>query len=230
MIGSRTEIQRLSGSNIADPEQVVVDYAYQIGGNAEFTDLTQNYHAGLLTDRYNLDLDYQLIDRNLVSGDPTLLNSSNRLSVKADTNYLLSKRIEVGADVKLERYDSDISSYDREEYGASSRFILPDSSDLYLAARRLIVDNLNSVEDNNLTNLTMILRSRPRKQMILSAEAFIEKDTGSTITLKKDYLKFNMQWRIYRLTMIAEAFFGSEQTGTTETEENRVMVTLKRDI
>lgn len=231
VIGSRSEIQRLADSNIGDPEEVVVDYAYQTGGSAAYTSLDQNYSAVLLISQYDLYLRYRTNDQNLTAGSPTLpLYSKNTLSFGIGTEYPLSNRIEIGADIDMIRQRGDSSPYDSQRYSVFGRFVLASSSNLRLNANRTIVDNLNSVENTDLTSFSMILRSRLRNRMLISAEAYTENDSGSSVTRKSDDFKLSAQWRVYQLTMNAEAIFNNDQTATTETEWSRFMVTLTRDI
>jgi len=232
VVGSRTEIQRLSGSNIGDPEQVVVDYAYQTGGNATFTNLEQTYYAGLaIYQHYNLYLRYRIFDQNLTAGNPTLpLNSQNTLSFGARAEYPLNKWLEIGANADLAKHEEDISSYDSQRYSAYGQFILPYASNLRLSASQTIVDNYNSVEDIDLTSFSVILRSRPYHQMTVSAEAHTEEDNGGSILRKRDTFKLTAQWQVYRLIMSAQAVFSDELTGVAGTERKHFLVTIRRDI
>jgi hypothetical protein len=232
VIGARTEIQRLSGSNIGDPEQVVVDYAYQTGGSVAFTDLEQNYYAGLaIYQYYNLYLRYRMFDKNITSGNPDLpLNSQRSLSVGGSADYPVNNWLEVGANAELVNHEEDISSYDSQRYSAFGQFVLPFSSNLRLSVSQVIVDNQSSTEDTDLTSFSMILRSRPRHYMTVTAEAHTEEDTGSTLIRKRDTFKLTAQWQVYRLIMNAQAVFRNEQTGLTDTERAHFLVTIRRDI
>lgn len=231
VVGSRSEIHRLAGSNIGDPEQVVVDYAYQTGGSVSYSSLEWFYNIGLTLNQYDLYLRYRLNDQNLSTGSPTLpLYSKNTLLAGAGTEFLLGDRVEVGANVDLVRQREETSPYDSERYSAFGQFIIGNSTTLRLDASQTIVDNLNSVEDTDLANFSMILRSRLHNRMIVSVEAYNEKDTGGTVIRERDDFKLTAQWRIYRLTMNAHAIFGNDRTGTIETERARFMLTLRRDI
>lgn len=232
VIGTRTEIQRLSGSSIGDPEQVVVDYAYQTGGSAAFANLEQTYYAGLaIYQYYNLYLRYRIVDQDLTSGNPTLpLNSQNTLSLGARADYPVNRWLEVGANADLVKHEEDINSYDSQRYSTYGQFILPFSSNLRITASKTIVDNHNSVEDTDMSSLSIILRSRPRNRMTVTAEAHTEEDDGGTITRKRDTFKLTTRWQVYRLIMNAQIIFSDEQTGTAETERQHLLLTIRRDI
>jgi len=231
VVGSRTEIQRLSGSNIGDPEQVLVDYTYQTGESGSYTNLDQTYYAGLaLYQYYNLYARYRMVDQDITSGTPTLLNSQRSLSIGARAEYPVNKWLEVGANADLVKHEEDISPYNSQRYSAYSQFLLPLSTNLRLTASQTIVDNLNSVEDIDLTSFSIILRSRPRRQMTLTAEAYTEEDNGGTILRKRDAFKLSAQWQVYRLIMGAQVIFSKEQTDVTDTERNQFLLTIRRDI
>jgi len=232
VVGVRTEIQRLSGSNIGDPQQVVIDYAYQTGGSAVYTNFEQNYRAGLtLYKHYNFYLGYRINDQTITSGSPTLpLNSQKVLSFGASANYPINKQIEVGADTDFVRHDENISPYDSQRFSAYSQFLLPYASNLRISASQINVDNHNSVEDINLSSYSMLFRSRPLDRMILSAEAHKEKDTGGTLLRERDTFKLSVQWHVYRLIMDAQAIYSAERTGAVETERTHFLLTLRREI
>jgi len=232
VIGVRTEIQRLSGSNIADPGQVVIDYSYQTGGSAAYTNLDQNYYAGLmLYKNYNIYLGYRINDQTVTSGSPTLpLNSQKNLSMGASATWPMRKWLEVGANIDLVKHDEDISPYDSRNFGAYSQFLLPHASNLRLTASKINIDTRNSVEDVDLTSFSILFRSRPRSHMILSAEAHTEKDTGGTLLRERDTFKLSLKWHVYRLIMDAQAVYSAERTGVFETKRNHFLLTIRREI
>ncbi len=231
VVGSQTEIQRLSGSSIGDPEQVVVDYAYQTGGVASYTNLEQSYSAMLSSDKnYNVYLRYRITDQDLSSGNPTLpLNSKNTLSYGGGIEFPLNDNTEIGTSIDLVEHDEDISPYDSQRYSVFSQFFLSQSSTLRIAADRSVVDNLNSVEDVDLTAYSLILRARSRDRLTLTAELYTEEDTGGTILRKRDSFRLLARWQIYRLTMNASADFSNDQTGDAETERADFRLSLTRD-
>lgn len=230
-IGSRSEIQRLGGSSIADPEQVVVDYSYQTGGSVDYSSQTWFYDAGVSFDQFNLYLRHRLNEQKLGSGAPTLpLYSKNTLEYGGAVEYPLSNRVELGAKADMVRERDSNSPHDAQLYDVYSQVILGDSSTLRLSVNKVIIDNLNSIEDSDVTRFSMIYRSRLRNRMLMSAEAYSDKDAGGTVFRKNEDLKFTMQWRVYALTLNAQAVFGREQSGTVENENTRFLLTVRRDI
>ena len=231
VVGSRTEIQRLAGSNIFDGEQVVVDYDYQAGGNVDYSSLEWFYDAGVSFERFKLYLRHRLNDTKLSAGSPTQpLYSTNILEYGGSTEFEPNNRIGIVVDVEMVRERDSNSPLDKQHYNASSHIILSNSSTLRLNADWTITDNLNSVEDTNQTRFNIIVRSRLRNRMIISAEVQSEKDTGGTSTRKSDDFKLTANWNVYALTMKAEAVFGNDQTGAVEAERSRFMLTIRRDI
>lgn len=230
VIGSRTEIQRLSGSNIGDPEDVLVDYNYDTGGSAGIAITDQSYAATYAVNGYDFYLRYRRREEELTSGNPTLpLNDRNTLSAGAAIEYPLSQRTEVGAGIDLVEHDEDISPYNSQRYSAFANFVLPRSSNLRITASRSLTDNEKSVEDVDLTALGVVLRSRPGNRLTLSAELYTEEDTGGTVLRKRDSLRLLARWQIYRLFLHANANFINEETGPSETEREEFMLTLRRE-
>ncbi len=231
VVGARTEIQRLGGSNIGDPETVRVNYSYKTGGSAGYTNLDQTYRAALEYFRYyNFYVQYRLADQEVTSGAPTTpLNNQRGLSYGASVDYPVNDWLEVGASVDITQQDEDISSFSSQRYDAYSQFLLPLASTLRVSANRLTVDNDNTDEDIDLTGYSVILRSRPINRMIVSAEAYTEEDVGGTQFRKRDTFRLSAQWQLYRLRVDAQAILRKEQTGPAETERTQFLATIRRD-
>lgn len=233
VIGSRSEIQQLVGGSLdplPSPPEVVVDYTYQTGGNASYSSRAWFYDAKVSFEQFDLYLRHRINDQELSEGNPSLpLLSKNILEMGASTDYQLNERANVGANINLIRSRDDNSPYDSKRLNTFLRYIFT-SSTLYLSADKISVDNIDSVEDSDLTRFSLIVRSRLPNRMIVSAEAYSENDTGGSLFRSSDNFKLSAQWRLYQLTMNAQAIFSQDQTGTAENEQTRIMLTLRRDI
>ena len=232
-IGSRSEIQQLVGGNLdplPSPPQVVVDYTYQTGGSAAYSSLAWFYDAKVSFNQFDLYLRHRVADQELSDGSPTLpLVSKDILEMGGASDYQINERTSIGGNVSLARSRDDNSPYNSLRFNTFLRFILTNST-LNLSADKITVDNIDSVEDSDLFRYGLILRSRLPNNMIVSTEAYSEKDTGGSIFRSSEHFKLGAQWRIYQLTMNAQAIFSRNQTDTTENEQARIMLTLRRDI
>jgi len=231
VVGNRTEIQRLSGGNILDPEQVVVDYSYQTGGSAGYTTLDQSYSASLaLGTYYGFLLSYQRSDPSLTSGSPTLaLGALNIKSIEGNVDYPLSKRISVSAKINLTKSQENNYSYDSQIFSAYSQIYLPYSSSLRLSFSHSSSDSADSLGDRDLTDFSLRFKSTPRDRMMFSAEYRAEEGGDGILKWKGNQLNLNAQWLIRQLTMNAAVNFGNTRTGTVENKRWQMRVTIRRN-
>ncbi len=164
------------------PDKVVVDYSYESGGTAEFTSFRQLYRIDLNRGKYlRLFAKYRSVDRNLQSGDPTIpLNSYNTKTLGLNVDYPLQNSWIMGGKAEHENHDADLGSYRRDSGGLYLQIPKVLKGNLRVSADKVLVDNLESPEDVDLTRYGIRYYSRPWYRTTLTADLVGETDTGGT--------------------------------------------------
>jgi len=230
VIGSQTEIQRLSGSNIGDPETVLVDYSYEVGEDVSYQALTQDYQALLKVNQHvEFLVRFHTLDHTVESGDPSLLNDKESFIYGVKLEYPVTKIMEIGAGAEHESHDEDISPFERDNANAWFQLALPAASRLRLALNLSKVDYENSIEDVDLEGISMLFRSRPFSHTLITLEARSEKETGGSVPREIESIRLNAQWQLYQVTLSAEANYSFEKTGDIERDRSGILFTLRRD-
>lgn len=231
-VGSRTSIERLATGSILDGEEVLVDYVYQTGGTFTSSEFGQAYLASVgFYDYYIVFVNYRRDDVSLVSGNPTLpLNSSSNLRYGVSvTNYPLPLRIRGNAKLEFERQREDVNPFDSTDFELSISAPYGRRTRAQAAFRKASVDNLNSVEDSDLTSYHLSLATRPIRTLFVTAEVNNQKDTGGTLQRDTWTALVKADWRLYRLQASALADYRSEQQGDVQQDGFNFKLTLRRD-
>ena len=236
IIGETTEIRWLSvldPDDPTDPDQnmtVFVDYIYQAGGTAAFSGIRQLYRIDLTRGKYlRLFAKYQSLDRELESGNPTIpLNSKETTTVGVDVDYPLLNEWMVGGNAEHQRHDADVGSYRRDSAGVYLQIPKLLKGNLRLFADKILVDNLESPEDVDLTRYGMRYYSRPWYRTTLTADLVDETDTGGTRERANTRAAVRLNWNYRQLNLAAEGRYYIDEIGTTERERSSINLILTR--
>lgn len=230
IVGSQTQIQRLSAGNIVNPQIVLVDYSYQTGGTFSLDLMSNNLQLLWGPSRfYEMYIRYRDTQQKLREGNPTIqLNSVNSMTygVSADRPYLSG--INLGGEAYFEDHEEDINSYTQLNYNVYIDMPLPQLTSLRLSARRQETDNENSVEDVDLTGYILRLRSRPWLRTRLSFESSYETDVGGTLDRTLKIQRVQLGWAHRQLSLIADAHYSTEQQGAVDRERWAIKFILRR--
>lgn len=236
-IGLKTQIAKClsTANNLITPSEdtslvIEIDYDYDPGGTAEYTNFDQTYQADLDFLRYyNVFARFRDNSSRVVSGTPTTaLNDLSNTQFGARLNYPFWNNWQVGAEYTIEEQSGESSSFERNSFDTHLQFPLL-SGTLYLNHRKVEVDNLNSVEDINLVRNSARYRARPWYRAILTVEISDEKDTGGTTPRRSRLHTLKAEWRIRKLTLAAEGRFIEETQGGTQRDRSVIKATLRRD-
>lgn len=230
VIGATTEIQRLIGGNIFDGQTVLVDYQYQSGGDVKFNSFNQNYFSNFKMFRfYDIFARYRQLNQSVKSGQPTTpLNDIDNLLVGARVEYPLLSGWLLGLEANYENQDEDISPFTRQLYKAHVEIALPRTTRLRVMGRREFVDNENSPEDVDLSQVIAQLTSRPWLRTAVNAEADYEKDTGGTQIRRRQALAVGLVWVYRQLQFTVRGEHINDKQGQVTRKNNIVRSQLIR--
>jgi len=229
-IGSSTSIQRLVGGNIADGQTVLLEYSYLTGGTVEFDTLSQNFTADI---RF---LDYfsaytRLSNRNndVIGGAPVIpLNDIRSIQLGATIDYPIGDRWTVGGEYYRTDQNEEISSYVRNSYDAYVQVILPLASSARLLLHSETIDNEGSVEDVDLVQYRLSLRSRPFRGIMLSWDSDYLEDVGGSLFRERLSHSLGVQWVYRQMRIIFRGEQTSETLGATVRDNLRVTAQIQR--
>jgi hypothetical protein len=230
VIGSVTEIQRLIGGNIVDGQTVLVDYDYQSAGDVKFNSFNQNYFSNFKLFRFHdFFARYRRLDQSVKSGQPvTPLNDIENILLGARVEYPLLNGWLVGGEANYEDQDEDISPFTRKLFKTHFEATLPLATRLRVTGRREFVDNENSPEDVDISQVIARLSSRPWLRTVVSAEGDYEKDTGGTQNRRRRALTLGLVWRYRKLQFTVRGEHINDKQGQVTQKNNKVRAQLIR--
>jgi hypothetical protein len=230
VIGSVTEIQRLIGGNIIDGQTVLVDYDYRSAGDVKFNSFNQNYFSNFKLFRFHdFFARYRRLDQSVKSGQPTTpLNDIENILLGARVEYPLLNGWLVGGEANYEDQDEDISPFTRKLFKTHVEAMLPLATRLRVTGRREFVDNQNSPEDVDISQVIGRLSSRPWLRTVVSAEGDYEKDTGGTQNRRRRALTLGLVWRYRKLQFTVRGEHINDKQGQVTQKNNKVRAQLIR--
>ncbi len=232
-VGSQTQIERLIGGSILDGETVLVDYDAQTGGTFEYSQTSQTASADFKFAKYhNIFLRYRNNKQTLESGFSTLPFNSVR-SVEVGLREQVPLRwmgLQLYGEARYLHQDEDINPYEQKSVLVSVQAPLPHRLKLNLSASRNFVDNLNSVEDTDMTVFNANLNWRARRNLNVRAEGYYDKDTGGTILRSTTKGKLRAQWRYRKIMVAMDAMYEKQQQGDIKSDNYEIWLRIRREL
>jgi len=232
-IGSRTQIERLIGGSILDGETVLVDYEAQTGGTFEYSQTNKTVNADFRFKKYhNVFLRYRDNEQVLESGFSTLpFNSVEVIEIGFREQLPLRwYGLQFYGEARYLRQDEDINPFNQKSIHASLQAPLPFRLNLNISASRNIVDNLNSVEDGDMTVFDANLVWQARRNLTFRLEGYYDKDTGGTIIRSRTKARLNALWRFRRISVGMDARVESQQQGDVKNDSFEFWLRIRRDL
>lgn len=236
VVGLDTRIQRLIGGNVADGQEVLVDYAYDVGGTYAFSQLNQNLSLSWTPTRYiNVYFRYFDAAPHIISGAPTFqLNTvrSSTYGTRADMPLRLAWETWLGGGYEHENRRETISPYRREFYDLYAQIEDPilGIGNLRLTGRQSRVQYENSAQNVNLRGYDVRYFSRHPLGIDLSADAGYERDTGGVVSRSRAFGSLKAQWRYRKATLSAEFLHVKESQGGFERARTVAQLLFRRDL
>lgn len=234
-VGQKTRLQRLIGGSILDGEEVLVDYAYDLGGTFAFAQTDQTLNLNWAPSRQTSIYwrEYRS-SAELVSGSPTFpLNDirSRLYGMRADFPFRAGIAFAAGGSIEREKVMELISPLRRcsADLYLQTEEPLFDLANVGLSLRRMTLDYENSTQDMDLQGYGLRF-STQRFGADLSAIRNYECDRGAPVTRCRWNDAINAQWRERKLTMMARLARGRETQGGFERAHTLLQFTLRRDL
>lgn len=230
VIGSLTQIQRLATGNILDGQNLLVDYAFQSGGDATFTALDWGLQANLSVFR-NLSFfaNYRQLDYRLIAGSPTIpMNPVRNSQYGIRLDQPLELGFTVGVEATYENQDEEFAPYRRDSYTSYIQSPVYQHSTLRLSGRKTSVNYLNSTEDVNASGWSARLNTGPWGNAVMTAEFNHEQDDGGSLPRNVDQLTLGVNWRFRELSLRGEGLRSQETQGSYQREYSRLRILLMR--
>jgi hypothetical protein len=236
VLGQQTRVQRVITGNILDGQEVLVDYAYDVGGTYSYNQLDQSLNLNWAMSRY-FNVYYRFTDSapHLTSGTPSSpLNSvrSNLAGARADVPLRFGVDVTVGGGYEYEDRRETISPYLRSSYDGYIEGVEPffDRGTVRLTARRNRIEYETSPQNVDLTGYEIRLWARHPLGIDISADASYEEDTGGIVPRSRTAASIKAQWRVRKLTLTANFGHSQESQGGSEQRRTLFQVFLRRDI
>lgn len=237
VLGVTTRIQRVIGGNIVDGQEVLADYAFEVGGTYAMRQFDNSLNLNWEIRQY-LSLYVRYFDSapSLVSGQPTFEINPVRNTLwgaRADVPLsMFSEDLTVGGFVEREDRREVISPGLRQAWEAYVQSDLPfiGRGGIRVGARQTRVDYDNSPEQGvNLRAYDLRIWSRLGYGFDVSIDATRERDTGTPVLRERNFLSAKLQWRIRQFRLTFDLTRTRDAQGPTERTRNYAQLVLRRD-
>lgn len=235
LVGAETRLQRLIGGAILDGQDLLVDYAYDVGGSFAYSqaDQTLNLNWGLLN-YVNTYFRYLDSEPRLGSGTPAYpLNivHSNLYGARADVPLKLPMDMTLGGSLERENRRETISPYRREaqELYAQTEDPFFGAGNIRISTRRTRVDYPNAAQNVNLHGYDLRYWVRFWLGVDLSATASYENDTGGVVPRRRMITSVKAQWFYRKLNLSFDLGRTLETQGEFRRSRALVQILARRD-
>lgn len=237
VVGLTTRLQRLVGGNIVDGQELLVDYAYDVGGTYALSQVDQS--ASLTwswENRFSTFARFSDSRPTLASGAPTFdLNPARTLlyGLRADLPLSFwSEEVTVGGSFERERRDEVVSPGRRTAWEAYVQAPLPwfVRGEIRLGTRRSRTEyDLNPEQAQDLSAYDFRISTRPGYGFDLSLDGSHERDTGTALVRTRTYLSAKARWRIRQFRMTFDLNRTHDAQGEIERTRTAGTLLLRRD-
>jgi hypothetical protein len=206
-VGTETRLQRLVGGAILDGQDVLIDYAYDVGGTYAYNQFDQTLNLNWSLRNYvNAYVRYLDSAPRIVSGIPTSpLNpvQSSLVGVRADVPLNLRLEMVLGGMMERENRREIIAPYRREaeEVYAQAEDPFFGVGNYRVALRRTRVTYDNSPQNVNLHGYDIRYWARLRSGLDISANFTGETDTGGVLERRRTVTTGKAQWNYRKLKL-----------------------------
>ncbi|NMG45500.1 hypothetical protein GPA22_17440 [Aromatoleum toluvorans] len=235
-VGQTTRLQRLIGGSILDGEDVLVDYAYDLGGTFASAETDQTFNLGWsLSQRLSLYLRESRSTVEVLSGTPTfaLGDSRSRLyGLRTDLPFSAAGvPLSAGATVEHERIVDPISPLVRNaaDLYLQTEEPLFDLGNVGVTLHRMTMDYASSAQDMDLRGYGLRFSARWMGVDVSAVRNFECDRGGPTVRCRVDNA-INAQWRERKLAMNARLAHGRETQAGFERSHTLFQISLRRDL
>lgn len=235
-IGLTTRVERQPGGSILEGEDVLIDYAYDLGGSFASAESGQTFNLNwTISPQLSVYFRDSRTSDELLSGAPSfpLDDTRGRLwGIRGDQPFAAAGlALTAGGNVERERFTDAISPFVRQSVDLylQSDEELFDLAALGVSLRRMNIDYANSTQDTDLRGYGLRLSTRWRGADVAAARNF-ECDHGTPVARCRLSDTITAQWRERQLTLHARLAHGRETQGGFERANTVFHVSLRRDL
>lgn len=235
VVGTETRLQRLIGGRILDGEQVLVDYAYDVGGTYAYTQVDQTLNLNWNLSRYaNGYFRYFTSAPRLASGSPTFpLNEvkSSIYGLRVDLPFNPGLPITIGGGIEFENRHETVSPYQRM---ADDLYIQTDEplfgiGNLRASLRRSRIDYAIAAQNSDLRGYELRFWSRHWFGIDLTAALSAERDDAGLIPRHRNDGSIGVQWQERKFTLSSSLVRTREIQAGVERNRTIFQFLAKRD-
>lgn len=236
LVGLQTRIQRRVGGVILDGQEVLVDYAYDVGGTYGLTQTDRTLNLGW-NYRNLLSAWYRRLEAKpvLTSGLPTApLNAvrADLFGARFDIPVRLPLAGTVGGSLEAEQRRETIASYTRRSADAYVQLEDPFFSftgQWQAGARRVRMHYLTAGHDMNIAGMDLRYRGVVPPGVEVSADLGYERDSGALLPLSRLTGALRANWRYRKLLVNADFIMTRETQGSADRRRTLVQIQARRD-
>ncbi|MBL8491483.1 MAG: hypothetical protein JNM82_11945 [Rhodocyclaceae bacterium] len=236
LVGLQTRIQRLVGGSILDGQEVLLDYAYDVGGTYGVRQADRSLSLGW-NYRSFLSVWYRHLDvrPTLTSGLPTSpLNAvkASLLGARFDLPLNLTVATTIGGGLETEDRRETIASYTRTSadcYAQMDDPFFSHAGQWQLGARRVRMHYRTAAQDMNITGMDLRYRGILPPGIEVSGDIGYERDNGALLPLSRLTGTLRAHWRYRKLLVNADLVMTRETQGPAERKRSLVQVQARRD-
>lgn len=235
-VGSKTRLQRLIGGNILDGEELLVDYAYDVGGTYAYDQLDQTVSLNWAPSRLmNVYFREYHASPELSSGEPTQpLNAiqSRLYGLRSDFPFRFGIAMSAGGSIERENVVETIAPLRRQsgDFYLQTEEPLFDVGNLGLSLRRVSIEYANATSGMDLTGYALRFSTRRWFGVDFSATSNYERDTGGTVARQRWNDAISAQWRERKLAITARLARARETQGDFSRNHTMFQFTLRREL
>lgn len=234
-IGVTTRIRRLVGGNILDGQEVLVDYAYDVGGTYASAQLDQMLSLGWsLANLLGAYVRVSDASPRIRSGAPTFeRNPAQDWLIGARLDWLAWDPMDLylGGNAEHQQHREAIAPYERRSWEAYAQMALPGvRGTLRIATRRSRSDYADRpLQGVDLSATDLRLWFRLPVGVDVNLDAGRTRDVGAEVARSHSYLVAKAQWRVRRFLVTFDLGRTHEQQGGTSRRHGRGSLLLRRD-
>lgn len=235
VVGTETRLQRLIGGRILDGEQVLADYAYDVGGTYAYSQADQTLSLNWSISRnFNAYFRYFTSAPRLASGSPSFpLNEvrSSTSGLRADLPFNPGLPVTVGGGIEYETRHETVSPYRRT---AEDLYLQTDEplfglANVRASLRRSRIDYAVAAQNSNLTGYELRFWARQWFGISLTAALNGERENGGLIPRQRVDGSIGLQWQERKFTLSSSLVVTHESQSGVERDRTTFQFLAKRD-
>jgi hypothetical protein len=235
VVGKETRLQRLIGGRILDGEQLLADYAFDVGGTYAYNQVDQTFNLDWRLSRYiNAYFRHFTSDPRLTSGLPTFpLNEvrSSTWGLRADLSFDAGMPITVGGSIEFENRHETVSPYLRmaEDFYVQTDEPLFGLASLRASVRRSRIEYAVAAQDSDLHGEELRLWTQHWFGIDLTAALSNERDDAGLIPRHRSDGSVGLQWQERKFTLTSSLVRTRESQGGVMRNRTTLQFLAKRD-